>query len=122
MSGLPTLRMRESLHIRKIQEFEAIIASLKPQATLLRAVLLENLNHEDIDGLYIDIELLKTLQKLMKERFLLKRISQKIKVLMRERVRRDRINNLTVTVALPSYDEVLEEDIRSVASDHMHTD
>ncbi len=108
MSGLPTLRVRESLHIQKIEEFKAIVAELKPQSLLIKNMDL-NIKKEDIETLNNDIELLINTQKILKEESLLNRVQLKIKSIQRDKNRRDRINNLTVNVQPPNYDDIVHD-------------
>ena len=115
MSGLPTLRVRESIHLQKIQEFKSIIEELKSQTVILKNVDL-NINREDIEKLENDIELLINLKKVLREENLLFRVQQKIKSLQRNRIRRERIYNLSMNVEPPSYNEVEEMDLLHIDS------
>ena len=107
MTGLPTLRVRESIHIQKIRELSNIVEELRPLSIIMRNSTIE-LHEEHIESINNDIEILKKIQTILKEQLLLRKVQQKITGIRRERNRRERINNITVNVEPPPYNEIFE--------------
>ena len=115
MAGLPTLKVRQSVHEQKIFEMRENITQLKPRSLIMKnfsGVILS----KHIEELQVDIEILTCQIRILREEILLKRINQKIKVIEREHNLRDRINNINIRVDPPSYEESIAE------HDHEHVD
>ena len=110
MSGLPTLRVRESIHIQKIREYDQIIQEQKNESLIFKQYVGE-ISIEDVEKIRVDIDILNNLHKKLQEQIYLKRIGQKIRVIQRERLRVQRISNLTVNVEPPpTYEESVAGD------------
>ena len=110
MAGLPTLHVRETIHAQKIAEFERILHDLRPTTVVMKHYN-GNIGEADIANINNDIDYLRTMQNYLKEKRLLHHIQQKIRIRRRERDRQNRLNNLTVNVEPPTYEQVVEEDL-----------
>ena len=74
MAGVPTLRVRESIHVQNI------INELIPQSVIMINNNI-NITEENVENISNDIEILINLQKVIKEEILLRRVRQKLSVI-----------------------------------------
>ena len=63
---------------------------------------------EHVEQISNDVEVITNVEKMLKETILLHKIQQKITIIQRNRLRNERINNLTVNIQPPTYNEAMD--------------